>query len=496
MIPQVAKSLFDAFKKAGEELYLVGGSVRDKVIFDIDHRRKAPAKPFEPKDLDFATSAVPEKTQEILRKMGMPVIPIGVEFGTVATKLAQFDVEITTYRCKESYTKGSRKPAVVFGTSLEEDLKRRDFTMNAMAMDSDGNLIDPFHGSQSLVQGQFFTPAEDPTEPFMEDPLRMIRAYRFESQLPWIVLHDKEHQVISKLKAEIHNVSAERIFAEMSKLLMGSHVRPALEHMGESGLLGEIFPEVQKMIDFKQNQGKYHSKLVWPHVLDVVHNSPPILEVRWAALFHDIAKPDTYSETSSGVHFYQHEPIGASQFNGIADRLKVSSDFKQEINFLIYHHLRMPNLCVSKSVSKSALRRFIRDCGPYLENLYLLSKADITSHHPNVVQEKRHKLDELKATLDKIIEECDVRQLKLPKGLGKEVAAALNLPHGPALGRVMRRLNDALVAGTIAEDGDFIAAAKDFHHREEGLRELTRMSQEMGLYDQELKQNEDRKPTC
>jgi tRNA nucleotidyltransferase/poly(A) polymerase len=465
MLPDIAKPLFDAFAKFNEELYLVGGSVRDYVMHNMDRKQGS----FEPKDLDFATSAFPEQTAHILRSIKLPVYPIGMEFGTVATKLAQFDVEITTYRCKESYTKGSRKPEVKFGDSLLADLKRRDFTINAIAMDRDGVLYDPFCGSMSAMEGVLLTPTEDPTEIFIDDPLRMLRGFRFESQLN-LGLAEAEENAIRKFKDQIHHVSMERIFQEMSKLLVTKKPGLALDHMAQTGLLGEIFPELQTVIDFKQNQGKWHSKLVWPHTLDVVDNAPPILEVRWAALFHDVAKPATYSETETGVHFYHHDSAGALVWNDIADRMKVSKDFKREVNFLIFHHLRLSHLCSGStpSVSKSALRRFIRDSDSYLDNLFHLSLADITSHHPDVVKAKRGRCLALRKTLDDLIAECDVRQLKLRKGLGSEIAEALHLPHGPYLGRIMRQLSDDLVSGSLTEDSDFIAAARKIKEKYDG----------------------------
>jgi len=484
MIPQIAQPLFDAFKESNEELYLVGGCVRDFFLHSVasDPRicREPLLTPYEPKDLDFATSAHPEKIETILKNMGWPTYPIGIEFGTIATKLAQYDVEITTYRSKESYIRGSRKPSVVFGSSLEDDLKRRDFTVNAMAMGADGKIIDPFCGMMSLMEGILLTPAEDPKIPFSEDPLRMIRGFRFESQLN-VGMHKLEYDAIRELKKEIHNISVERIFSEMTKLLMTKKPGETLQSMGECGLLGEIFPELQVVIDFKQNQGKWHSKRVWPHVIDVVDNSPQIPSVRWAALFHDVCKPETYTETETGVHFYQHESKGAYVWNHIADRLKVSTEFKREVNYLIYHHLRFSQLCsvYPSMVSKSALRRFIRDCGPYMDNLYYLSMADITSHRPDVVAQKRKQCSELKEQIDAINKECDITKLKLPTGLGRIIAKELNISHGPELGIIMRRLNDRLVAGFLDDEPDFIAAAKEIKNMQDGLRKLTQISQEI-----------------
>lgn len=482
------QELFQAFESQGESLFVVGGFVRDLLNARLDDDLYDSAMRMEPLkypprfvlteehfwdrvesgeiDVDFATSALPEKTIEILKSKGFKVIPIGIEFGTIQTFWKDKKIEITTFRCDESYKKGSRKPSVKFGKTIEEDLGRRDFTMNAMAMDKDGKLIDPFGGHADLIQGLIATPKE-PEISFMDDPLRMMRAFRFHARglgSPDVFVG----QTIERLKKEIHMVSAERIFDEMSKILMAKDPGLTLDHMARSGLLGEIFPELQIVIDFQQNQGKWHSKKVWPHTIGVVQQSPQILEVRWAALFHDVAKPQTYTETDTGVHFYQHDWKGAIMWDQIAHRLRVSKEFRDHVHTLIYEHLQ-PSLLSSEGVnhtSNKALRRLMVRVGDKLDNLFHLSLADITSHKPEIVAEKRANCMALWERCKKLATEEQVTKIKLPTGTGLVVAEALGLKPGKELGEVMRKLNEMLIDGDITVDSDLVQVAKDIMKKE------------------------------
>jgi tRNA nucleotidyltransferase/poly(A) polymerase len=359
------EKLFTAFEHAGEELFFVGGFVRDKLHHDFMNDPVLTGDPlgplvnkFVPNDVDFATSAKPEKTIEILKKNGLRAIPIGIEFGTVQTVIGDMKVEITTFRCAETYKKGSRKPSVRFGDNIEEDLSRRDFTFNAMAMRKDGSIIDPFGGHADLIQGLIHTPI-NPVESFSDDPLRMLRACRFEARgigrLGW-----ETGRAMTELAHKIKEVSAERVFEEVSKILMSPHPEAGLTVMVSAGLMAEVFPEIQALVEFRQNQGKWHSKLVWPHTLEVIKNSPPILEVRWAALFHDVAKPQTYSEGDDGVHFIGHEWKGALVWDRIAKRLRMGGEFQKHVNVLIREHLQFSALAGAPGLTNRSIRRFVQ----------------------------------------------------------------------------------------------------------------------------------------
>lgn len=478
LLPDFAKPLFDAFAQEGEELYLVGGAVRDWMLHQMycDPAISDPVavlESFETKDLDFATSARPEKTRAILEKHGFKPYDLGVKFGTIGTHLGDVECDITTYRSKEKYPKGSRKPEVTFGDSIIEDLARRDFTINSIAMAPDGSRIDPHEGFSALVQGLLMATSDDPAEAFTDDPLRMLRYFRFASQLP-VQCCRTEFDCVTKLKHLIHDVSHERVFDEMSKLLMTRKPSRGLQPMADSGLLGEIFPSLQTVIDFKQNQGKWHSKLVWPHTLDVVDNTPAILPVRWAALFHDVSKPETYSETDTGVHFYHHEYKGAKRWLDIAAELKVSTAFRDEVYYLIHDHLRPALLAADDSrINDRSLRRLLRDAGPYLDNLFHLSLADITSHKPDIVEARRSACLALKARLDALEARHQVSALKLPTGFGRVVGESLGLA-GPKLGALMRKVNDLYVEGCVPET-HLLHVARALHdgvHLEEVLESV------------------------
>lgn len=464
------EQLFKMFEENGEELYLVGGFVRDHIFADMQddpviggdgHSSKDAlqnAIKSGEKDVDFATSAHPEKTIKIFKQHGLRAIPIGIEFGTVGTKVDGVKVEITTFRCAESYTKGSRKPAVVFGDTIESDLARRDFTINAIAMKQDGALIDPFGGAADIIQGIFGTPIE-PEVSFSDDPLRMLRACRFQAR-EWN-LEGSTGMAMTKLAHKIHEISKERVFEEISKLLMSKDPTKGLTLMVGTGLMNELFPEIQAVVDFKQNQGEWHSKAVWPHTLQVVRESPQILEIRWSALFHDVAKPQTYTETDTGIHFYQHDWKGALKWDEIARRLKVSNNFKRDVHTLIFEHLQ-PSL-LARSVdapTDKALRRLVRRLGTrtMLDNLFHLSAADITSSKPERVTEGRARTVRLKERIDALLDAEDIITLKLPKGTGTELMNALGLRRNK-LGEVMKILTQRLVDGDITLGSNFVAEA-------------------------------------
>jgi poly(A) polymerase len=454
--------LFSAYETAGFSLFFVGGAVRDFVLNKIS--------PFEfikkkEQDVDFATSATPQQTIKILSENNYKVIPIGIDFGTIQTVIEGVKVEITTYR-SESYTKGSRKPSVVFGAELAEDLSRRDFSINALAMTKDFHIIDLYKGMEDLKNKILSTPSY-PDISFVDDPLRMLRACRFVARFGFAISEKTKLAMIFHAD-KIHNISAERVFEEMSKLLMTKDPTDGLELMVSTGLMRELFPEIQAMVDFRQDQGRWHSKLVWPHVLGVVRQSPQKLSVRWAALFHDIAKPQTYTCTDNGVvHFYTHEQKGALMWEAVARRLKVSKDFEKYVSLLVYEHLS-PSLLVASGVplSKRALRRLIHRVGPALGDLFELSLADVTSHNVELTAYKRKQCCSIWEQCKEILNESDIVQLKLPTGLGLLLSDALGLTKGPELGKIMKILYDMLVDGELSLGSDFVEEAKKLRNKE------------------------------
>ncbi len=432
------QALLTAFRNAGKPLYLVGGAVRDQL------------RGLTPKDLDYATAATPPETKEILKKAGLPVIPLGEAFGTIATLIPEPEgerrqVEITTFRCAESYKKGSRKPQVVFGKSIEQDLKRRDFTINAMALDDGGALVDPFGGRAHLESKKLVTPSPA-EEIFGEDPLRMLRAARFISQLG-VEPAPEVRAAVEARAGDILTVSRERWKQELDKLLCGQAAGAALVFLATHRLLSFLLPELHAMLLLTgKPQGRYHSKDIWEHTLKVVEGAPPRAAVRWAALLHDVAKPQTRTETDGEVHFLQHAELGAEMFDGIGDRLRFGREERKRVRFLIQAHLR-PNL-YQKTWSDSAVRRLAEDAGDYLEDLLALSKADITSANPNRVAQG---LANVTALGDRIegLRQAEALTPKLPAGLGTLIHEQLGVPLGPQIGVLRDSLLEAIREGKL-----------------------------------------------
>src|SRR5574337_581021 len=307
--------LFELFRRAGRELYLVGGAVRD-------HLRGVALEDL--LDLDFATSAPPAESARILREAGLPVFTMGSRFGTVGTILdgegTRREVQVTTFR-GEIYVNGSRKPRVTFGKDLLGDLARRDFSINAMAMTAESDLVDPYEGKRDLDQKVLRTVGE-PRTIFREDPLRTLRAARFVATLGMQPVQELV-EAVCELAAEILTVSRERWFLEMNRLLVGTAVEGALGFLADTGLLAHLLPEAQAMVEFKAGQGKYHHKALWPHTVAVVAQAPPRPAVRWAGLLHDAGKVVTRSLDAAGdVHFFGHESVGADLVDEVARRVR------------------------------------------------------------------------------------------------------------------------------------------------------------------------------
>lgn len=438
-----------------DELFLVGGAVRDllrSIYLNIPTEVSS--------DLDFATPYTPMEIANRLTNLGLPVIPIGVSFGTIQTIYHNKKVEITTFRCKESYTKNSRKPKVVFGKTIQEDLARRDLTINAMALNKDGEIIDPFNGLDDLVNGILRTPI-NPDNSFSDDPLRMLRICRFVSRGYG---RPNKDTILSMTKNSelIKTISAERVFEEFTKILMSNKAIEGLKLATKTKLIKNLFPELQRMINFRKNQGEWHSKNVWGHTLGVVENSIKKPELLWAALFHDIGKPSTYKVTESGIHFYGHEEASACIWNQVAKRLRVSNNFNKYVGELIKEHMQ-PSL-LTENVSNRALRRLIAKLDNKIDDLFELSKADITSHRKDRVVKKITKLWILKNRIDDIREREDIPRLKLPKGTGNLLMNALGLKEGKELGSIMKTLNEQLINGDISLQEDLVLAARKIYH--------------------------------
>lgn len=450
------QKLFEVFKQSGFNLYHVGGSVRDMLLGR------------EPKDFDLTTDAKPEETKEVLEKAGYKTFPLGEAFGTISAHVGDQIIEITTHR--RDVTRG-RHPDVAFTKDLNEDLSRRDLTVNSIAMNGEGNLIDPFNGAKDIARKVIRTTGA-PMDRFGEDPLRMLRAVRFASQLGFKV-DGKTKKAIHTSAQAILSVSRERWLEEMNKLLLGAYVGAGLELLKQTRLLGYVLPEVFPIV--MSQEGELPSKYLWHHTKVVVTKSKPEIIVRWAALLHDIAKPQTRQEiivSKTGVkiketsdpkalaekmggevHFYGHEQLGAELVDSIGRRLHMSNDMRQSIKGLVALHQRVGD-CVSRKndppVSASALRRVARDCEDLhcrVEDLIELFAADSSSARADVKERQAAHAELLREAVGKMREE-ELRP-KLPSGIGLEIMKRFALKPGPQVGELKQKLDDWLVSGEI-----------------------------------------------
>jgi len=435
--------LFSLFSENGEELYLVGGYVRDRLLAR------------ETEDYDFATSAKPEVTKDILESNGFRAIPIGMEFGTVAaimnTDSGPVEVQITTYRCRESYCKGSRHPDVVFGKNLEEDLVRRDFTVNAMAMDEKGDIIDFLGGRKDLKEGVIRTPMS-PEETFSEDPLRMLRAFRFACRLGFSI-EERALEAIGKQHRRIMDISRERWKMEMDSLLTtedGEEVSRVLHMMRDTGILQDIIPRFTEMfVQDGMSQGKAHYGDVWEHTLDVVKNTKGGSTcLRWAALLHDIGKPPCRTVDEDGIiHYYGHEKTGSDYVNETAEGFRFSKKERKCLSFLVKNHMRP--VLYSREWSDRAVRKLAWESGEYLELLLDLASADITAHAEPYASGGAARMVELRERLGRLTP--DTRRRVLPGDLGKILMKRTDDGSSPETGIILSNLEELVHQGILPE---------------------------------------------
>ncbi len=410
--------LAETFRAGGHDLYLVGGSVRDAWL----------RRPHE--DLDFATDATPEETKGLVRPLAENVWLQGEAFGTVGAEIAGLRMEITTFRT-ESYQPASRHPDVNFASDIQTDLSRRDFTINAMAVRlPEKEAVDPFTGVKDLGAKLIRTPL-DPIVSFTDDPLRMLRAFRFASQLDFKIDAETLH-AIAELRDEIKTVSSERIRDELSKLMTGTAPARALELAEASGLTQHFLPELSSL---KLEQDPVHRhKDVFHHTLAVVERTDPDLEVRLAALLHDIGKPKTRKIDSDGVSFHHHEVAGAVM---AADRLR-SLRFKNEIVDSVSEIIRLHHRFHTYRLgwSDSAVRRYVRDSGPLMPRLNALVRADCTTRNAAKAKELASRMDELEERIRELATREELDRIR-PDLDGRQVMERLGVAPGPAVGEAL-----------------------------------------------------------
>lgn len=420
VLPPIAEELGARFEKAGHELYLVGGSVRDAL-------RGMP-----PKDLDFATDARPNAIVRILQGWADHRYLTGIRFGTVGARKGEHQLEITTFR-EEVYPEDSRHPHVAFAKEIETDLSRRDFTINAMALRlPDKEFIDPFRGLYDLGHKVLRTPLE-PEISFGDDPLRMLRAARFVSTLE--VAPEREVvEAIRSMKDRLGIVSPERIQEEFSKLLVGARVELGLKLIVETGLAEQFLPELPAL---RLEQDPVHRhKDVLQHTFAVVARCPPDLVLRLAALLHDIGKPNTREITEDGVQFHHHEVVGARMAEQRLRALRYPERIVQDVRALVEMHLRFHSY---SSWTDGGLRRYVRDAGPLLDRLNLLTRADCTTANSARAREFTRLQDELEERIARLAEEENIAAIRPPLD-GNQIMQRLGIAPGPLVGEAREYL--------------------------------------------------------
>ena len=430
------KELGEKFSKNGFEISLVGGPVRDAVLGKLV------------KDLDLTTNAKPEEIQKCLKGWADSIWDVGIKFGTVGAKVKDYVFEITTYRT-EQYEDTSRKPSVEFGKTLEEDLARRDFTINAMALRLPNfELVDIYNGLTDLNNKILRTPL-DAQISFSEDPLRMLRAARFMSKLdlkPQADLVEAMKTLADRLKI----VSMERINDEFNKLLLTDKPRPGIELLVETGVAEYFLPELPalklEIDEHHHHKDVYqHSLTVLDQVIDLETKHQPQIEadlvLRIAALLHDIGKPKTRKFEGEGrVSFHHHEVVGARLAKKRLEKLRYSNEIIEQVCLLIELHLRFHGYGDGKWTD-SAVRRYVRDAEEQLIRLHKLTRADCTTRNDAKAEKLRNAYNDLEQRIVELSKQEELKSMR-PELDGAEIMKVLNIKPGPEVGKAYQFLLD------------------------------------------------------
>ena len=440
-------ALIAAFADDGHELALVGGCVRDAALDRVGN------------DLDLTTDAHPDRIRALVVPFADSLWETGIRFGTVGLQVGESQLEITTYRA-ESYDPESRKPVVAFGHDLSEDLARRDFTVNAMALSlTSGALVDPFDGMADLVAGVLRTPGT-PEQSFGDDPLRMLRAARFVSQLGVTIAPDVV-AAMTAMAPRLAIVSSERIRDELVKLVMGDDPVAGLRVLVDTGLAQIVLPELPALcLEIDEH---HHHKDVYEHTLRVLEQSialetahapasGPDFTLRFAALMHDIGKPRTRRYTGGGgVSFHHHEVVGAKMTRKRMRALRFPNDEIDAVSALVELHLRFHGYGGGEWTD-SAVRRYVRDAGPLLSRLHKLTRADCTTRNRRKAEALQRSYDNLEQRIARLEREEELASLR-PELDGEQIMSVLGIGPGPAVGRAYRFLMDLrLDSGVLGAD--------------------------------------------
>jgi poly(A) polymerase len=457
-VSPVADEIGVRFAAAGFELHLVGGSVRDALLGALGD------------DLDFTTDARPEQTLGIVSGWAESIWTTGQEFGTIGAARRGLRLEITTFRA-DSYDRVSRNPIVAYGTSLVDDLRRRDFTINAMAVSVPGHeFTDPYGGREDLARQLIRTPGT-PQESFADDPLRMLRAARFVAKLGFAVAPEVR-RAMAGMAADLARITAERIRDEFAKLMLAPDPVTGLRLLVDTGLVDVFLPELSGL-KLEIDEHAQH-KDVYEHTLAVVENAMgvedegPDLALRVAALMHDVGKPATKAIGPDGrVSFHHHEMVGARLTKARLRALRFPKDFIDDVTELVALHLRFYGYGHGEWTD-SAVRRYVTDAGDLLPRLHKLTRSDCTTRNRRKAAALAADYTALEERIERLAAEEDLARVR-PDLDGNAIMELLGVPPGPVVGRAWRYLKELrLDRGPLSHD-DAVAALYEWAEAE-GLR--------------------------
>ncbi|WP_330282869.1 CCA tRNA nucleotidyltransferase [Streptomyces sp. NBC_00588] len=458
-VAPVADELARLFQEAGFSLALVGGSVRDALLGRLGN------------DLDFTTDARPEDVLKIVRPWADAVWEVGIAFGTVGAQKAardgdaerNFQIEVTTYR-SEAYDRTSRKPEVSYGDSIEEDLVRRDFTVNAIALAlPEKTFIDPHDGWADIAARVLRTPST-PEASFSDDPLRMMRAARFAAQLDFEVAPEVV-TAMKEMAGRIEIVSAERVREELNKLILSAHPRKGLKLLVDTGLADHVLPELPAL---RLESDEHHRhKDVYEHTLIVLEQAialeedGPDLTLRLAALLHDIGKPRTRRFEKDGrVSFHHHEVVGAKMTKKRMTALKYSNELVKDVSRLVELHLRFHGYGTGEWTD-SAVRRYVRDAGPLLDRLHKLTRSDCTTRNKRKATALSRAYDGLEERIAQLQEQEELDSIR-PDLDGNQIMKILGVGPGPIVGRAYKQMLELRLENGPMEHDAAVAALKEW----------------------------------
>jgi poly(A) polymerase len=442
-VSPVADELGRRFAAAGHELHLVGGSVRDALLGRLGD------------DLDFCTDAHPDATIGVVKGWADAIWETGREFGTIGVQKDGLRIEITTFRA-EAYDGVTRNPVVRYGTSLADDLQRRDFTINAMAVSVPGHVFtDPYGGLQDLAAGVIRTPAA-PSASFSDDPLRMLRAARFAAKLRFTV-DEPVVRAMTDMAADLDRITAERIRDEFTKLLCGADPVTGLRLLVDTGLADRFLPELSglklEIDEHAQHKDVYeHTLIVVTNAMRLEGDTAPDFTLRMAALMHDVGKPATKAVGRDGrVSFHHHEVVGARLTKQRMKAMKYPKDVTSDVVELVALHLRFYGYGRGEWTD-SAVRRYVTDAGELLPRLHKLTRSDVTTRNRRKAAALAADYDALEERIARIAAEEDLARVR-PDLDGNAIMELLGIPPGPVVGKAWKHLKDLrLDRGPLSRD--------------------------------------------